>query len=107
MGTILSWGPPFYVRVHDLDLSTAALLFGGIVGIGGGIGSLEQLDKLAAACVEPKLAVELLPLMFRRELKGLHLVLAMGEALAHLEYLVHVGRLHREQGDGRVSYINP
>lgn len=39
VGTILSWGPPFYVRVHELDLSTTALLFGGIVGIGGGIGS--------------------------------------------------------------------
>jgi len=67
---------------------------------------LEQLDKLAAACVEPKRAVELLPLMFRRELKGLHLVLAMGEALAHLEYLVHGGRLHRERVDGRVSYVS-
>lgn len=66
---------------------------------------LEQLDKLAAACVQPKLAVEVLPLMFRRELKGMHLVLAMGEALAHLEYLVHAGRLHRELVAGRVSYV--
>jgi glyoxylase-like metal-dependent hydrolase (beta-lactamase superfamily II) len=66
---------------------------------------LEQLDKLAAVCVEPKLAVEVLPLMFRRELKGMHLVLAMGEALAHLEYLVHTGRLHRERSEDRVSYI--
>lgn len=65
---------------------------------------LEQLDKLAAACVEPKLAVEVLPLMFRRELKGMHLVLAMGEALAHLEYLVHAGRLHRERVANRISY---
>ncbi|MET0535637.1 MAG: MBL fold metallo-hydrolase, partial [Steroidobacter sp.] len=67
---------------------------------------LEQLDKLAAACVEPKLAVEVLPLMFRRELKGMHLILAMGEALAHLEYLVHEGRLHREQVGDRFNYVN-
>jgi glyoxylase-like metal-dependent hydrolase (beta-lactamase superfamily II) len=67
---------------------------------------LEQLDKLAAVCVEPKLAVEVLPLMFRRELKGMHLVLAMGEALAHLEYLVHAGRLHRERVADRIRYIS-
>jgi glyoxylase-like metal-dependent hydrolase (beta-lactamase superfamily II) len=67
---------------------------------------LEQLDKLAAACAEPKLAVEVLPLMFRRELKGMHLVLAMGEALAHLEYLVHAGRLHRERAADQVRYVS-
>jgi len=66
----------------------------------------EQLDKLAAACAEPKLAVEVLPLMFRRELKGMHLILAMGEALAHLEYLVHAGRLHREQVADRIRYVS-
>jgi glyoxylase-like metal-dependent hydrolase (beta-lactamase superfamily II) len=66
----------------------------------------EQLDKLAAACAQPKLAVEMLPLMFRRELKGMHLVLAMGEALAHLEYLVHAGRLHRERIADRVRYVS-
>ena len=31
--------------------------------------------------------------MFRRELKGMHLFLAFGEALAHLEYLVVARRL--------------
>ena len=66
---------------------------------------MEQLDKLTAACAEPKLAVEVLPLMFRRELKGMHLVLAMGEALAHLEYLVHAGRLHRERVADRIRYV--
>ena len=71
---------------------------------------LEQLDKLATVCVEPKSAVALLPLMFRRELKGMHLFLAIGEALAHLEYLVHAGRLRRQTdaGDtdsGSISYV--
>jgi glyoxylase-like metal-dependent hydrolase (beta-lactamase superfamily II) len=68
---------------------------------------MEQLHKLAAACAEPKLAVEVLPLMFRRELKGMHLVLAMGEALAHLEYLVHAGRLHRKRVADRIRYVSP
>ena len=37
--------------------------------------------------------------MFRRELKGMHLFLALGEALAHLEYLVHAGRIERRTTD--------
>lgn len=66
---------------------------------------VEQLDKLAALCVEPKVAMDVLPFMFRRELKDMHLFLAIGEALAHLEYLVHAGRVRREMRDGRVNYI--
>jgi glyoxylase-like metal-dependent hydrolase (beta-lactamase superfamily II) len=66
---------------------------------------LEQLDKLAALCVESKVATDVLPFMFRRELKDMHLFLAIGEALAHLEYLVHAGRVRRELRAGRVHYI--
>lgn len=66
---------------------------------------LQQLDKLAALCAEPKVAMDVLPFMFRRELKDMHLFLAMGEALAHLEYLVHAGRVRRELRAGRVNYI--
>ncbi|HEY0943147.1 MAG TPA: MBL fold metallo-hydrolase [Steroidobacter sp.] len=66
---------------------------------------LEQLDKLAALCAEPKLVMDVLPFMFRRELKDLHLFLAIGEALAHLEYLVHAGRVRRELVAGRVTYV--
>lgn len=67
---------------------------------------LQQLDKLAALCAEPKVATDLLPFMFRRELKDMHLFLAIGEALAHLEYLVHAGRVRRELRAGRVNYIS-
>jgi glyoxylase-like metal-dependent hydrolase (beta-lactamase superfamily II) len=66
---------------------------------------LEQLDKLAALCTEPKVAMDVLPFMFRRELKDMHLFLALGEALAHLEYLVHAGRVRREWRAGRINYI--
>lgn len=67
---------------------------------------LQQLDKLAGLCAEPKVAVDVLPFMFRRELKDMHLFLAIGEALAHLEYLVHAGRVRRELRAGRVNYIS-
>ena len=66
----------------------------------------EQLDKLASACTSPKTAVETFPVMFRRELKGMHLYLALGEALAHLEYLVHAGRVERgKDADGVNRYV--
>jgi glyoxylase-like metal-dependent hydrolase (beta-lactamase superfamily II) len=64
----------------------------------------EQLAKVEEQCREPKTAAELLPTMFRRELRGMHLFLAFGEALAHLEYLVHAGRLVRNEADGIVRY---
>jgi glyoxylase-like metal-dependent hydrolase (beta-lactamase superfamily II) len=66
----------------------------------------EQLAKVEQRCREPRTAAELLPTMFRRELKGMHLFLAFGEALAHLEYLVHAGRLQRQDTEGLVKYVN-
>jgi glyoxylase-like metal-dependent hydrolase (beta-lactamase superfamily II) len=65
---------------------------------------VEQLDKLVKACVEPKTATELLSVMFRRTLKGIHLFLAFAEVLAHLEYLVHAGRAERVEAAGMVRY---
>jgi glyoxylase-like metal-dependent hydrolase (beta-lactamase superfamily II) len=64
----------------------------------------EQLTKVAERCREPQTAAELLPTMFRRELKGMHLFLAFGEALAHLEYLVQAGRLQRATSAGVIRY---
>lgn len=64
----------------------------------------EQLAKVEARCREPQTAAGLLPTMFRRELKGMHLFLAFGEALAHLEYLVHAGRVRRETSTGVIRY---
>lgn len=57
---------------------------------------LEQLDTVERACASDKSAFDILPIMFRRPLTGVHFLLAMGEALAHLEYLVSVDRLRRE-----------
>lgn len=64
----------------------------------------EQLDAVCRLCAEPRTATQLLPFMFRRELKGLHVFLALGEALAHLEYLVHTGRLERRLSNGQMTY---
>lgn len=65
----------------------------------------DRLELLLAACAEPHSAVELLKVLYRRELKGFHRVLALGETLAHLEYLARRARLMRSTGhDGVVRY---
>jgi glyoxylase-like metal-dependent hydrolase (beta-lactamase superfamily II) len=48
---------------------------------------LQQLDALRASCSEPRTAFELLPALFRRVPRGFHRLLAVGEAVAHLNYL--------------------
>lgn len=64
-----------------------------------------KLDAVLGACAEPKTAYEILPVMFRRTLIGLHRLFALAEALAHLEYLVHADKLQRRTGsDGVVRY---
>jgi glyoxylase-like metal-dependent hydrolase (beta-lactamase superfamily II) len=67
----------------------------------------EQLDKLLGACREPKTALEILPTLFRRPLRGMHFMLAMAEALAHLEYLVADLRVRREfDASGVARYVS-
>jgi glyoxylase-like metal-dependent hydrolase (beta-lactamase superfamily II) len=64
-----------------------------------------QLDSIVRACAEPKTAAEVLPAMFRRRLTGMQLLLALAEALAHLEYLVQAARLQRRtDAQGAIRY---
>ena len=66
-----------------------------------------QLSKLIETCSEPTTAHGVLSVLFRREPAGMHLFLALGEAIAHLEYLVHEGRMerHLEQGVRRYATL--
>jgi glyoxylase-like metal-dependent hydrolase (beta-lactamase superfamily II) len=65
-----------------------------------------RFDRLLAACEAPRAANELLSALYRRELKGFHHLLALGETLAHLEYLTRSGRLaRRADADGTVRYV--
>jgi hypothetical protein len=64
-----------------------------------------RLAELEAAVDEPCSAAELLPILFRRELDLQQRYFAMGEAIAHLNYLWHAGRLARKiAGDGSVRF---
>ncbi|GAB4356239.1 MAG: MBL fold metallo-hydrolase [Gammaproteobacteria bacterium] len=61
-----------------------------------------RLREVAEACEEPKCAADLLEVIFRRELDSHQLSFAMGEAIAHLNYLKEEGALSREMDDDGV-----
>jgi glyoxylase-like metal-dependent hydrolase (beta-lactamase superfamily II) len=100
------------VRLAALDPHTLVLPSHGRPFVGLGVRAAElrehherQLGQLLEACREPRSAYETLRVLFRRTLSGFHLLLGLGEAIAHLEYLHLAGRLEREPGsDGVVRY---
>lgn len=63
---------------------------------------LQQLERLRDLCREPRTAGDLLPHMFGRALRGLHRLLGLGEALAHLHCLEADGELERQVDAGGV-----
>jgi len=66
----------------------------------------EHLVALEQACLEGEpTAYELLPVLFKRELDEMQVGLALGECVAHLNYLVQRGQLARRlDDDGRYRY---
>jgi glyoxylase-like metal-dependent hydrolase (beta-lactamase superfamily II) len=65
----------------------------------------ERLAEVVAACTEPRSAVDIVPLMFRRQLDAHQLSFALGEALAHLHKLWADGILRRVTGaDGVIRF---
>jgi glyoxylase-like metal-dependent hydrolase (beta-lactamase superfamily II) len=62
----------------------------------------EHFDALVAACASPQSACDLIPTLFRRELDAHQIMFAMGESIAHLNYLEHAGRVRRSRGSDGV-----
>jgi glyoxylase-like metal-dependent hydrolase (beta-lactamase superfamily II) len=60
----------------------------------------DHLDRVVAVLATPEPASRLLPVLFRRALEGVHLILAVGEALAHLNFLIGQGRVTRLRAAG-------
>jgi len=56
-----------------------------------------------AACEYPQSALQLLPVLFRRPLDRHQMAFALGEALAHLNYLVSQSALARLRGGDGVN----
>ena len=56
---------------------------------------------------EAKSAAELIAVLFNREIPDPHQTMfAMGEAIAHLNYLEHAGKLQRVETNGLTHYIS-
>ncbi len=58
-------------------------------------GHQRGLDKLLAACNQPKRVVDLFSCLFRREIDNTVLTLAVGETMAHLNLMIVKGLLSR------------
>ena len=59
-----------------------------------------RLERLLEGCAAPITAFQALPLLFKRKLDDHQLMFAMGEAIAHLHYLQHQGKVRREDDTG-------
>lgn len=64
------------------------------------------LDRLEAFCKTPRRAIDVYPILFRRRVdKTIHInMMAVGESIAHLNYLLQAGRVQREQDKAGVSW---
>lgn len=63
-----------------------------------------KLEQALSCCETPKSNVDVMQVIFQRELKGLHWILAFGESLAHLKYLEERRQLNRTSRDGKYHY---
>ncbi|MDH3640962.1 MAG: MBL fold metallo-hydrolase [Gammaproteobacteria bacterium] len=70
----------------------------------------DRMLAIEEHCVEPAVAKDLLPVLFARELDPRQMMMALGEAIAHLHLLMHRNRIERtlhEDGCYRFRSIDP
>jgi glyoxylase-like metal-dependent hydrolase (beta-lactamase superfamily II) len=64
----------------------------------------DGLAKLEAACIEPRRAVDVFPALFKSRISEHNLIMATGESIAHLNYLVNNQRLTVERDANGVDW---
>ena len=62
----------------------------------------DRLAEVLEACAQPQSAADLLPVLFRRTLDSHQIFFAMGESIAHLNYLWLQGKLSRARDSGGI-----
>lgn len=66
----------------------------------------DRLRDVFEACTTPMSTMDIIPVLFRRQLDVHQLTFALGEALAHLHALYHEGRLARQvDEDGIIRFV--
>jgi glyoxylase-like metal-dependent hydrolase (beta-lactamase superfamily II) len=67
-------------------------------------GHENALTRLTEALLEPKRAVDVFSLLFRRRVASEMLAMASGESVAHLNCLIHRGRITREGDEHGITW---
>ena len=62
------------------------------------------LGKLEEMCTEPQRAVDVFPALFKSEINKHNMIMATGESIAHLNYLINKGRMTVERDDDGVDW---
>jgi glyoxylase-like metal-dependent hydrolase (beta-lactamase superfamily II) len=62
------------------------------------------LEKLVAACCRPKRAVDVFPALFKSVINNNNLIMATGESIAHLNYLLNTGQVDVSQDANGVDW---
>lgn len=64
----------------------------------------DGLERLERLCREPLRAVDAFPALFSSEIDSNNLIMATGESLAHLNYLLHAGRIQVEADESGINW---
>jgi len=62
------------------------------------------LDALVKHCRKPRRAVDTFPVLFKAEIRSGNLIMATGESIAHLNYLIQAGRIEQNADDEGVHW---
>ncbi|MEX0708209.1 MAG: MBL fold metallo-hydrolase [Woeseia sp.] len=64
----------------------------------------QGLEALEALCHKPRRAVDVFPALFRSEIRDSNLMMATGESIAHLNWLINRGRLAADTDSDGVNW---
>jgi glyoxylase-like metal-dependent hydrolase (beta-lactamase superfamily II) len=64
------------------------------------------LDELENHCREPRRAVDAFPALFKSEIRDNNLIMATGESIAHLNYMIVAGRIERSTDGAGVHWYS-
>lgn len=65
---------------------------------------VEKLDKLLDCCKEPRRAVDTFPSLYKAQIRADNMIMATGEALAHLNYLLEQDAVIAESDDDGIIW---
>jgi glyoxylase-like metal-dependent hydrolase (beta-lactamase superfamily II) len=64
------------------------------------------LDDLENHCREPRRAVDTFSVLFKSEIRANNLIMATGESIAHLNYMIAAGRIERTTDSSGIHWYN-